>query len=1102
MNIKFFSILALLCMGVLYVSAQETNGSLNGKVTDSTNGFIIGATVTAIHLPTGTKYTTTTNDLGRYYLVNLRIGGPYSVKVTAVGMLEKSRDNVTIGLGDPVNIDFIISPSVVTLAEVVVKNPRVPRVNATGAGYNISASQMRNMAAGARSFQDYTRLTPQYDGNSFAGTNFRYNNVTIDGAVNNDAIGFSPSLGGQTGTSGQIGSSTRTNSISIDAIQDMQVYIAPYDIKIGNFTGGSINAVTRSGTNKVSGSVYAYGRNSILTGSDAAGGTGKMPSEYHDAQVGFRVGLPIIKNRLFFFTNEEITDHKEPLTATASSPSMKNILDEEQANQISAFYKNSGINFDPGTAGAYTIYSRSKKFFNRIDWNISDKHQLAIRSNVVISEATNLTRDDQNFRFSSIDYVQHNNQVATVGELKTRFNNRVANSFIVGYTTVKDYRDPLSYGYYPQIQIAGNTLGTTILLGTDREASVFNLRQKSWEITDNVTIFKNRHTITIGTHNELYNITYGFVNSPNGRVDYASISDFLAGSPSRIRGNFNYLNQDRNYLLTHPSAAFKVNLYSIYVQDEILLSPKLRLTPGLRLDIADIPNKQPLSIKTRNAIRDLFYGTTYNYTRPADIQNDYLGQVQISPRIGINYDIKGDKSLVLRGGTGLFIGRIPFAWLGYAFYNNGTTYGAFDKRYNYIGNPTAIPPVPPVVPNEGTDPRVPSKTGVAASAVNENGLSALDVNGPTQIDLIDNHFKMPQVWRTSAALDVKFGAGYKLTFELIYTKTIYDVQFKQINQQDSVSYYQYDLNRQQPIFTGRSTDPAFTAMYLLSNTSKGYRYNATIQLTKTFPFGLDFSAAYTYGQSKDISNGIRNSMESNWQLNQSLNPNNPGLAYSNFDTRHRVVGTINYHTTHGKEKRFQTNVNLFLSASSGSPFTYGFVNSPINIQGTGQQVSLAYIPKPEEVINFFQTGILQLADNTQVFKTASDQAQEFEQYIRSVPYLRNHRGEFTRRNEAHTPWRTTTDLRIAETFAISKESGNSITLSWDVFNVLNLINREWGRAYFSSDLFNSSASIGLRPTGTAKAGYPIYIWEQPSKPYQTDLNLSRWQMQLGVRYNF
>jgi len=1098
---KFILLILLTTLTVAGAFAQEVSGSMNGRIVDNTNAFLAGVTVTAVHTPTGTKYVTTTNNYGQYNLVNLRVGGPYTLNVSSTGIKPQTKDNINVSLGTPTVIDFVMVPESKSMEEVVVKAQAPSRANLTGAGVNISSSQMRNMPSGARSFQDYTRLTPQYNGNSFVGTNFRYNNVTIDGAINNDAIGFSPSVGGQTGTSGQIGSSTRTNPISIDAIQDIQVAIAPFDVKIGNFTGGSINAVTRSGTNNVEGSIYVYNKNSALVGKDHFGGTGKMPGAFHDWQTGFRVGFPIIKDKLFFFTNEEITDRVDPLTETASSPIAQQILTVADAQAISDYLKTS-FGYDPGTFGAYNIYARSKKIFNRLDWNISSIHQLAIRSNIIYSDATQLTRDDQNFRFSSQDYAQHNNQNATVAELKSRFSNTLANSLVVGYTAVHDYRDPTSYAYYPQMQIGGEDIGTTILLGTDREASVFNMKQNSFEVTDNVTVFKNKHTWTFGTHNEFYNITYGFINSPNGRVDYPTVQAFLAAEPSRIRGNYNYADQDRSYLLSHPSAQFKANIYSVYAEDQIQVTRRFKLIPGLRLDETDIPQKQQLSIKTVRAMPDPFYGTSYNYTQPRNIRNDYLGQIQLSPRIGFNYDVTGDKRVVLRGGSGLFIGRIPFAWLGYAFYNNGNTYGSFDKRYDYVGNPTSIPPVPPTVPNPGTNPQVPSPNGIAASALNELGKGALNPNGPTQVDLIDNHFKMPQVWRTSAAIDWNAGDGYKFTLEGVFTKTIYDLKFQQINQQDSASYYQYDVHHQQPIFNGKSVDPAFTAMYLLSNTTQGYRFSATAQASKHFPMGLDLMVAYTYGQSKDVANGIRNSMESNWQLNPALNPNNPGLAWSNFDTRQRIIGSVNYQVTYGKAHHYQTSATLFVSAASGSPFTYGFVNN--SIQGTGQQVSLAYIPRPEEIINFFQSGNIQLANGTIVNKSASDQAEEFMQYIRSSPYLRSRIGQFTERNGARTPWNVDADLRLSQSLSFIEPSSffKSMTLTIDVFNLTNLIDKNLGRVYFSSDLFNSTASVGLRPTGATKAGYPIYIWEQPSSPYQTDLTQSRWQMQVGLRYNF
>jgi len=1091
-----FLILAVLT-GMSAIQAQETSGGLSGKVIDPNRQPLAGVTVVLVHLPSGTSYSTLTNGKGSYNFINLRIGGPYKITSSMIGMNGREKDSINISLGPSQVLDLVMTESLKSLTEVVVTATKSGTTK-TGAGTNINAAQLRNLAASSRSFQDYTRLTPQFNGNSFAGTNFRYNNVTIDGAINNDAIGFSPSTGGQTGTSGQPGSSTRTNPISIDAIQDVQVYLAPYDVKIGNFTGGSINAVTRSGTNEISGSVYGFGKNSTLTGPDHFGQTGKLPSTFHELQTGFRVGFPIIKNKMFFFTNFEITRRVDPITQTDASAASAGILTPQDAFNIRHLLKDS-LRFDPGTSGAYTIHSNSTKLFNRLDWNISSSTQLAIRSNIVRSDATNLTRDDQNFRFSGLDYRQVNNQNATVLELRSRFSPVVSNSLILGYSSIHDYREPSSDPYYPQIQIGGNTAGTTILLGTDREASIFNMKQKTIEFTDNLTIFHNNHTFTFGTHNELYGITYGFVNSPNGRIDYPNVASFLAGQPGRIRGNFNYQTQDRDYIVGHPSAVFNVDMFSLYGQDEIRLGDNLRLTPGLRFDLAIVPDKQPYSIKTANATADPNFGNSYSYTKPSAIKEDYFNKIQLSPRIGFNWRPNGSQHLLVRGGSGLFTGRIPFAWLGYSFYNNGNTYGAFDRNnYTYVNDLSNG--LVARSPNPQTDPRRPSRTGIAQWASLENGSAALNNNGQTQVDLVDNHFKMPQVWRSSAALEYTTEGGYKFTAEGLFTKTIEDLKFQQVNLRDSATFYQYDRLHQQPIYNGRTADPGFTAVYLLSNTKQGYRYSGTLQINKTYQGGFSLTAAYTYGKSYDVSNGIRNSMESNWQLNQSLNPNNPTLAYSNFDIRHRIISGLNFLRRYG---RWSSNFNLFLSAASGQPFTYGFVNT--SIQNTGQQVSLAYIPKAEEFSRFFQDGNITSPTGTVQFKTARDQAVEFFRYIRSIPYLYKRLGQFTERNGARTPWNVNADFRFAQEFNLSRSGKGKqvITLTCDILNLSNLLYKEWGRVYFVSDLFNSTASVGLTPIGkTPVAGYPIYTWYQPASPYQTDYFASRWQMQFGLRYSF
>lgn len=1066
---KIFLLIILLITSGLEISAQETNGSLSGKITNDKKELLPGVTVVAVHQSSGTKYGTVTGADGRFFLPGLRIGGPYSISISMMGMETQTKEGFSIRLGEPLQFDFILTDKGKQLSEVVIKGTKAgPKANTFGAGQNISRVQVANMPTVSRSIQDITKLVPQGSkDNSFAGTNFRYNNVTIDGAINNDAIGFSPSMGGITGSSGMAGSGTRTNAISLDAIEDMQVYLAPFDVKIGNFTGGSINAVTRSGTNKVTGSVYGFGRNAALTGKSPLG---KMDNDFYDYQAGLRIGFPIVKNKLFFFTNEEITRRQDPAQLLVGYKETANIMSVKDADDI----RNATLQryqIDPGTAGAYNSYARSTKFFNRMDWNINDKNQLSLRNNTIHSEAINMDRDQQDFRFSSMAYQQVNNQSSTVAELKIRFNNQLSNSFIAGYSIVHDKRNPTANPALPQVQIMGRSPGTTIYFGTDREASIFDMKQRTIEISDNLTLHKGKHTLLFGTHNELYHIDYGFVNSWNGRVDYLSIDDYLNNTPYRVRGSYNYNNNDRDYILAHPEAKFNVNMMSVYAQDEIQLTDKLKLMPGLRADYTMLPNKPALSEQTRNAYTDDFFGNTYTYTPLNRINNNYLNKVQLSPRLGFRFDWNGDQSLILRGGTGLFTGRIPFAWLAYAYYNNGVNYGSFDQK----ADTKAFVP--------GSDPLKPGKNGIA-DFITANGAVTNNARaGKTQVDVLDNNFVMPQVWRTSIALDYTIPVGYKLGFEGIITKTIKDVMFKQVNIKDDPRYYAYDSAHQQPIFSG-TVDPHFSNAYELGNTNKGYRYSLTGTVSRNYPFGLYASLAYTYGQSKDVSNGIRNSMESNWQLNQALNPNNPGLASSNFDIRHRIVLNINYNKTWNV--KWNTTVGLFGSAQSGSPFTYGIVNN--SIQGLPQQVSLVYIPRAADAVKFFQD---------------EQQAAAFNQYIDGDKYLRSRRGDFTERNAGRTPWNIQADLHFAQEYHFSKDQ--FITFTVEVINITNLLNSNWGKVYFSPNTFNSTASVGLTPAFSAKqnpGNYPVYTYENPGKPYAVDFFNSRAQVQMGMRYSF
>ncbi|UPZ14740.1 TonB-dependent receptor [Flavobacterium humidisoli] len=1065
----FFSALMLLTAGSIF--AQITTSSLSAKVNDGTNP-VIDAQVTLTHLPTNAVYRATTDKQGRFSFENLNAGGPYELEIKSNDTKDYSNAQIYLALGENDLPAITVGKADNNVLEEVVITSSKP--SSKNNGTSINEKQVNALPLINRGIQDATKLVPQSSNNSFAGTNFRYNNVTIDGSINNDAIGFSPSLGGQSGTSGMPGSSTRSNSISLDAIQDIQVYIAPYDIKLGNFLGGSVNAVTRSGTNTVSGSIYSYGRNAALTGPNNAGDGSKMPNSFGDYQVGFRLGLPIIKDKLFFFTNMEYAERTDPVFYNAgqtdANGKLTSLVDNATAEQISQFVK-SNYGFDPGTYGSYNNFSKSQKFFNKIDWKINEKNALSLRNNTVISQATNLERDAANFRFASMDFTQKNQAISTVLELKTHFNSQWSNSFIASYSAIKDYRDPKSDNImFPQTEIGYN--GGTIFLGNDREATVFNMKQNTTEITDNLTYKTGNHTFLFGTHNEFYDINYGFVNALNGRVSYKSLTDFFNKLPTRVRGTYPFDGSTRDEIFNDPYAKFKINLYSVYAQDEIRIGDKLKVVPGVRVDYTDLPNKPKLSQQVQNSPEDPNYGTSYTYTPLNQIKNNFFSTALVSPRIGFTYNVDDDKTFVIRGGSGVFTGRIPFAWLGYAYYNDGVGYGSYDKN-----NLT------------------PAQVAAAGDPLATGGLNGYhDATPKVQADLIDNKFKMPAVLRNSLAFD-KTIDGYKFTVEGIYTKVIRDLEFQQVNKTDNPYYFSYDTKHEMPIYAA-NINQAFSNAYLLSNTNKGYRYSITEMISKTYDFGFNFMVAYTYGDSRDITNGIRNSMESNFQMNQSLTPNNPQLATSNFNIKHRIVSNVGYGVKVAPNNTLSANV--YFNAQSGNPFSWGFVNS--TIAGTGQAAGLAYIFKDAaeaaKYIGVNSAGVPSA--------TAAQQVADYEAFINGNDYLKSRRGTFTQRNGDTTPWNIQADLKLMDEIQVTKVG--TFQISFSMANIGNLINKDWGRSYFVPNTYNSTASLGLTKSGNlggVATGDPTYTFQKPtSAPYTVDQLASRFQGQLGLRYSF
>lgn len=1086
--INSFVILFFLTLSVS-AYAQVTTSSANGKIVDSKGEPLPGATVQFQYVPTNTNFGVATNADGRFVLVNLPPGGPYTVTISFIGYQTETRNDVSLKLGEVFSLNTTLRDEAQQLSDVVVVGVATEVTEKTGTGTSVNKIQLQTLPTLSRSFSDFTRLTPQSSNNSFAGTNFRYNNITLDGAINNDAIGFSPSLGGISGTANQPGSSTRTNSFSLDAIQEVQVQIAPYDVTLGNFTGGSINAVSRSGSNTVTGSVYMFGRNAAITGKykgDDKVGDGSINSSYSDYQAGFRLGMPLIKDKLFWFTNEEITHSQVPVFFPAGAPNY--FMTTDIANQIINKLANLPVSqynptggYDPGATTDYSIYSKSSKFFNRFDWVINTNHQLTVRNNTVISEATNLERSTNEFQFGNYDFLQKNTNVSTVLELKSRVGNAASNSLIVGYTDIKDTRTPLGNSIFPQIQINGIGSGH-VLLGSNREAGIFNMRQKTFEVTDNFKFFTGNHAFTIGTHNEFYNIDYNFINSWNGRYDYPSLAAFLADNPSRMRAIYNPTDNTRDANLSSSPAKFNIALLSFYAQDELAVTDKLRVTLGLRGDMTSLPNGPVSAGQANFPANPANYGTTYTYDTPVpQIGNSYFGNLIVSPRFGFNYDVKGDQSIILRGGTGIFTGRIPFAWFGYAFYNNGVSFGAMDLNPPAAG--TQIP----------TDPTQYKNFAAANGSKNRS-----------ELDILDKNFQMPRMWRSNIAVDMKLGSGYNLTLEALYTKTIKDVQIKQINLKDSAYYAPYDVEKQQPLYltsttatgTANRVSNNFSSVYLITNTSQGSRYQLTAKLTKEYSFGMSIMAAYTYGQSKDILNGIRNSPESGWQLNQALNPNNPALAYSNFDIRHRIVSSVQYKKawTPGSVSY----ISLIYTSQSGSPFSYAITSSN-SLTRNGQQVDLPFIPSSQDQIT-----LVDRVNADGSITSAAQEYQEFDKFIKSDPYLSTHRGQFAERNGARTPWNNQLDLRLMHDFSLGKgPKKNTIQVSFDIINLSNLLNKDWGVVYYTPNTLNSSVDIGLKVTRAATStAAPTYTFTTPTATYSIDQFSSRWQGQLGVRYIF
>ncbi|QDW24301.1 TonB-dependent receptor [Pedobacter sp. KBS0701] len=1030
-------------------NAQVTSSSMTGTIKDA-KGALPGASVKATHTPTGTVYSVSTNNDGRFVINNMRVGGPYIFEISFVGYQPEKVTGAMLKLGEPYLLNLVLSENGKQLQEVVVAGKRdaVFSSKKVGASTNVSKDQIQSLPSLSRSLQDFTRLTPQANGNSFGGINNRFNGLTIDGAVNNDAFGL--------GSTGAPGGQANTQPISLDAIQELQIVLAPFDVTNSNAIGGGVNAVTRSGSNTVEGSAYFFGRNQNTIGK-SVDGTNAKALPFHNFTYGARVGGPIIKDKLFFFVSAERQSIVQPTTFNSGDVGA---VSTAELLRIAKVAKDR-YGYDAGGIDAFDAETRNDKLFARIDWNINSKNQLTLRHNYIKAYDDNISRSATSFRFASNLYRFNDQQNNSVLELRSAISSTLSNNLIVGYSRIRDTRATVG-DLFPQIRINGLGTGSqSATLGSEASSTANELDQDIFEFTDNFKIFANKHTFTIGTHNEFYKIRNLFVNNLAGSYAWNNLADFesntkpsAATSTSKIPGD------------PRPAARFSAAQLGFYFQDEIDAFKGFKLIAGLRVDV-------PLIFDTPLANPDVV-ATFPNY------KTDQVpsGQILVSPRLSFNWDLTGDRSVQLRGGGGLLTSRAPFVWISNQFSGNGMLTSSVSAP---IGTGTFIPDV-------------------------NNQSAAGGVAGTTsQISLIDNNFKLPQVFRANLAVDFKLPGGVQATIEGLYSSTVNNISYKNLNIKPSVASINPALSGgadTRPLFVnttaGRVNGAKFTEVYLLQNTRSGSAYNVTAQLQKSFDLGLYASIAYTYGKSEDINSGFSSTASSGFGgVLISRDPQNPPLAYSNYDLRHRIVGALNYSIKYGKNKASATTFSLFYVGKSGTPFSYiynGDLNGDNSISSGNPSNDLIFVPRTLSDIKLIPLA----ASGSLPAQSVAEQWAALDNYISNDPYLSKIRGQYSERNVARMPWEHQFDVRIMQDLGIVfKGTKNSLQLSVDIINVGNLINKDWGRSYF----INNTAYSLINYVTTSGGGFTFRA-PTGGVPYAPSSFLSRWQGQVGIRYNF
>ena len=1083
---------ALLVAVVCTAMAQVTTSALSGKVAMAADGEpVIGATVQAVHEPSGTRYTTVTNVDGRYAIQGMRVGGPYKVSVSYIGYNKKEFTGITLQLGETYNLNAKMSEDASQLEEVVVSAHASKFAGEkTGASTNISQVQMQTIPTISRSISDLARLSPYANGMSFAGGDGRSTNFTLDGANLNNNFGLTSGLPGG------------GNPISMDAIDEMQVVVSPFDVRQTNFIGGGINAVTKSGTNTFKGSAYIYYNNENMHGNRVANTDLGERGTNRSTTYGFTLGGPIVKDKLFFFANAEYTTIPAVANRWAPSDNGKANLDQyisrttkNDLDRVSKFLKEK-YGYDPGSYTDWGADEHNLKLLGRLDWNINNNHHLALRFNHTANKAWNAPNgnsSDTGYRLRGMDrlsqysmsfsnsmYSMDNKVSSLSADLNSRFSDKFANQLLFTYTDITDERGSNSSDFpFVDIMNGYETLadGTVkqdlspyMSFGYELFSYNNRVQNKITSLTDNFTWYAGNHKVTAGFNFEHQLANNSYMRGGTGYYRYRSVDDFINGAaPETVGLAYGYNG------VSHPNAEVKFSQYGLYLQDEWNVNDCLKLTGGIRFDNIAFDNGD---IMTNNAIKDLDFGG-----RHIDTGLWPKANIQISPRVGFVWDVLGDKSLKVRGGTGLFAGRLPLVF----FTNMPTNSGMIQQNpYNavttYNSDGTVKSSNPTLDKFKGglvTDPnQIRDLLGAPATITPEQGTVAKTIGG------VDRDFKMPQVWKTSVAVDYQVPVSFPLTLtaEFIYTKKINDVMLDNYNIKNNTSEWEH-LNGAD----NRLIYPKDFTYYsnindacVLTNTHKGHGYTFNITATAEPIKNLNVMAAYTHTVMKEISGMPGSNASSAWSGLYTVNgPNFPTLQNSAYVIPDRLIASVSY-------KYAKEHFSLFYTGYSPAGYSF-FYNGDVN--GDGIKNDLMYIPKDDYEIQF-----------------ASDaDRQAFWQFVEQDKYLKNHKGEYAEAYGARAPFVHRFDFRWAHDFDVKiGNTLNRLQLSVDIMNVGNLFNSKWGVAK-NMGVCNNGQILKLNKI---ENNTPVFSMmksngEYPTKTWDFNHNYDQcWKMQVGLKYTF